>query len=164
MTQEVIAALDEYLVANNYYAKASVDEETGDINTFINNTWKNRIEDALSTDLKKALHNNNLQLKQTQSIFDIKSDEQGATIFKSFLELTDQNETMNVVVNLIVNHNNAFIYLGTSHTHHDKYTGSSKTLGKLFTELKKSEQAGNFFHTKFYDLLYTSTASTTQSS
>lgn len=59
---------------------------------------------------------------------------------------------MDVVINFIVNHNNAFIYLGASHCNLEKYTGTSVALKRLFDQLKKNEKVGHFFHTKFYDL------------
>jgi hypothetical protein len=59
---------------------------------------------------------------------------------------------MDVVVNFIVNHDNAFIYLGTSHSNLDRYSGTSGTLNGLFKKLKTNEQVGHFFQTKFYDL------------
>jgi hypothetical protein len=98
---------------------------------------------------------------QARSIFEIESgDEQGATIFKSFIVLTDQNEKMDVVIKLSVNHNNGFIYLGANHTHEDKYTGSSITLKQLFTQLKKQERVGNFVHTNFYNLYINKSSAT----
>jgi hypothetical protein len=105
-TKKVIAELDEYLTANNCYSKVNSTEEMASVNASINSSWQFKIEAALRNDLRTILHNNNLQIEQTRSIFEIMSDEQGATIFKSFLDLTDQNETMSVVVNLIVYHNN----------------------------------------------------------
>ena len=151
-TQKVIAELDEFLTANGYYTKANIEEEIDNINAFINTTWQAKIEEALRADLSAMLDNDKLQVKQTRSIFEIISDEQGAAIFKSFLDLTDQNETMNVVVRLNVYHKIVFIYLGISHTHEDKYTGASETLTQLFTKLKTKEQIGNFSHSKFYEL------------
>jgi hypothetical protein len=156
---KIITELDEYLTATGCYAKANTDEEIENINTSVNANWQIKIEEALSSDLRTILHNDNLQIKQTRSIFEIMSDEQGATIFKSFLDLTDQDETMSVVVNLIVYHNNGFIYLGQSHTHESKYTGNSKTLERLFNELKKKERVGNFLHTNLYQLQFRDTPS-----
>lgn len=158
-TQKVIAELDEFLTANGYYTKANIEEEIYNINASINPVWQTKIGEALHVDLRSMLSNDNLQVKQTRSIFEIISDEQGATIFKSFLDLTDQNETMSVVVNLAVNHNNGFIYLGQSHTHENKYIGNSKTLERLFNELKKKERIGNFFHTNLYQFQFHNTSS-----
>lgn len=155
-TKKIINELYEYLTVNNCYAKVNSIEEMASVNASINSNWQFKIEEALRTDLKTILQNNDLQVKQTRSIFEIISDEQGATIFKSFLDLTDQNETMSVVVNLAVNHNNGFIYLGQSHTHENKYIGNSKTLERLFNELKKKERIGNFFHTNLYQFHNTS--------
>ena len=155
--KKVIAELNEYLAANNCYSEVNSEEEIENINSFVNVNWQSKIEAALRNDLRTILHNNNLQIEQTRSIFEIISDEQGATIFKSFLDLTDQDETMSVVVNLIVYHNNGFIYLGESHTHENKYTGNSKTLERLFNELKKKERIGNFFHTNLYQLHFHNT-------
>ena len=59
---------------------------------------------------------------------------------------------MDVVINFIVNHDNAFIYLGKSHTNLDNYSGTSKTLKGLFKLLRGNERVGHFFQTKFYDL------------
>ena len=156
-TKKVIAELDEYLTANNCYSKVNSTEEMASVNASVNSSWQFKIEEALRTDLKTILQNNDLQVKQTRSIFEIMSDEQGATIFKSFLDLADQNETMSVVVNLVVNHNNGSIYLGQSHTHENKYTGNSKTLERLFNELKKTEQIGHFFHTNLYQFQFHNT-------
>lgn len=155
---KILTELDRYLTEEDYYSKATSDDEIGNINTSIKSKWQFKIEGALRTDLKTMLQNNDLQVKQTRSIFEIVSDEQGATIFKSFLDLTDQNETMSVVVNLIVNHNNGFIYLAQSHTHENKYTGNSKTLERLFNELKKTERIGNFFHTNLYQFQFHKTS------
>lgn len=163
-TQKAIIELDKYLTENGYYTKATFEEETDNINTSVNVNWQTKIEEVLRVDLIAMLHNEDLQVKQTKSIFDIQSDEQGAAIFKSFLELTNQNETMDVVVNLNIYHGIAFIYLGGSHTHEDKYTGDSKTLGVLFTALKKREKIGQFFHSKFYDLADINNASTNHTS
>lgn len=156
--QKVIAELDEYLTSNGFYASATSEEKIENINISINANWQTKIEEALRIDLRAMLHNDDLQVKQTKSIFDIISDEQGATVFKSFLDLTDQNETMGVVVRLNIYHRIAFIYLGTSHTHEEKYTGTSETLRQLFIKLKAREQVGNFSHSKFYELSYNDTS------
>jgi hypothetical protein len=76
-TQKVIAELDEFLTANGYYTKATVEEEIDNINASVN------------------------------------------TI---------------------------------SHTHENRYTGTSETLRQLFIKLKTKEQVGNFSHSKFYEL------------
>ena len=87
------------------------------------------------------------------SRFDIQdNDAQGATIWKSFVTLTDKNEKMDVVISFIVNHDNAFIYLGTSHSNLDRYSGTSDALKRLFKQLNKNEKVGHFFQTKFYNL------------
>lgn len=157
-TQKVITELDEYLTANGYYTKATIEEGIDNINASINTMWQTKIEEALRADLRAMLDHNNLQVKLTRSVFEIISDEQGATIFKSFLDLSDQSETMDVVVSLNVYHKIAFIYLGASHTHEDRYTGASETLRQLFTKLKAKEQVGNFLHSKFYELSYNNTS------
>ncbi len=59
---------------------------------------------------------------------------------------------MDVVVSLNVYYKSAFIYIGISHTHENKYTGTSETLRQLFIKLKTKEQIGNFSHSKFYEL------------
>lgn len=162
-TEKIIIELEEYLTANRFYTRAAIEEELPFINTTVNTVWIDKFEEALRTDLTAMLNNSDLQVNQTKSTFDIQSDEQGAAIFKSFLELTDQNETMDVVVNLNIYHGIVFIYLGGSHTHEDKYTGDSKTLGLLFATLKKREKIGQFFHSRFYDLTDINNVSTNHS-
>jgi hypothetical protein len=155
--KKILKELDDYLTENGCYSKVTTEEEMEKTNTSVKSKWQSKIEEALRMDLRTMLQNNNLQVKQTGSIFEIISDEQGATIFKSFFDLTDQDETMSVVVNLIVNHNNGFIYLGQSNTHESNYTGNSKTLERLFNTLKKKERIGNFFHTNLYQFQFDDT-------
>lgn len=84
-TQKIISELDEYLAANDYYTKANSEDEVENINTAINAMWQTEIEEALRADLRAMLSNDNLQVKQTRSIFDIISDEQVPLYSNHFL-------------------------------------------------------------------------------
>jgi len=153
LTRKIIRDLDNYLTTRDYYPKTIDSGDNIDLNKIINNNWKDKIEKSLTADFRQLLTNENLQVEQTKSKFDIvDNDAQGATIWKSFVILTDKEEQMDVVINFVVNHDNAFIYLGTSHTNLDKYSGTSEGLKGLFKQLKKNEKVGHFFQTKFYDL------------
>jgi hypothetical protein len=59
-TQKVINELDKYLTANNGYAKVNSTEEMASVNASINSSWQFKIEEALRTDLKTILQNNDL--------------------------------------------------------------------------------------------------------
>ena len=152
VTGKIIKQLFDYLTQGDYYSKTSDFGNNEELNTTISRDWRNKIEDGLTVDFKRILAND-IVVKQKNSRFDIvDNDAQGATIWKSFIVLTDKNESMDVVVNFVVNHDNAFIYLGTSHSNVDRYSGSSYTLNRLFKQLKANEKVGHFFQTKFYDL------------
>ena len=152
VTRKIIKDLFDYLTQGDHYSNTSDLGDNEELNRTVNNNWKNKIEDGLAADFKRIL-TSDIFVTQKNSRFDIEdNDAQGATIWKSFVTLTDKNEAMDVVVNFIVNHYNAFIYLGTSHSNLDRYSGTSGTLNGLFKKLKTNEQVGHFFQTKFYDL------------
>ena len=152
VTRKIIRDLFDYLTKADYYSKITESADNEELNRVISDNWKNKIEEGLRVDFKRILFND-IEVEQRDSRFDIQDNEaQGATIWKSFVGLTDKNETMTVVINFIVNHDNAFIYLGASHTNLDAYSGTSETLRRLFKQLKRNEKVGHFFQTKFYDL------------
>jgi hypothetical protein len=153
LTRKIIGDLDIYLTTADHYPKTVDSGDNNELNKIINDNWRDKIEKSLTEDFRQLLANQNLKVEQTKSIFYIEdNDAQGATIWKSFVTLTDKEEKMDVVINFVVNHNNAFIYLGTSHTNLEKYTGTSEILKGLFKQLKTNEKVGHFFQTKFYDL------------
>ena len=153
LTRKIIRDLDDYLTTGDYYPKTIDSGENNELNQIINDNWREKIEKSLMEDFRQVLTNENLQVEQTKSIFYlVDNDAQGATIWKSFITLTDNGEKMDVVIHFAVNHDNAFIYLGTSHTNLDMYSGTSEILKGLFKQLKKNEKVGHFFQTKFYDL------------
>jgi hypothetical protein len=153
LTRKIIMDLDAYLTTGDYYPKTIDSVDNNELNKIINDNWRDKIEKSITADFKHLLTNENLKVEQTKSRFDIMdNDAQGATNWKSFVTLTDKEEKMDVVINFAVNHDNAFIYLGTSHTNLDKYSGTSEILKGLFKQLKTNEKVGHFFQTKFYDL------------
>jgi hypothetical protein len=156
VTRKIINDLDKYLVNMNLYQKTSDSPDYEELKKNVNDTWKNKIRDGLILDFKSILHDENIYVEQYNSRLDLNDDDaQGATMWKSFITLSDKNEKIDVVVNFVVNRNNAFIYLGNSHTHLDKYSGASKTLKRLFKLLKINEKVGHFLQTRFYDLKLT---------
>lgn len=152
VTRKIIKDLFGQLTNEDCYSKTTDSGDNEELNKIVNDNWKSRIEKGLTADFKRIL-TTDIEVKQTNSRFDIEdNDAQGATIWKSFITLTDKNEKMDVVINFIVNHDNAFIYLGTSHTNLDRYAGTSEILKGLFKQLKTNEKVGHFFQTKFYEL------------
>ena len=152
LTRKIIKDLDDYLTTGDYYPKTIDAGDNNELNKTINDDWKDKIEKSLTIDFKQLLTNENLKVEQNKSRFDIAdNDAQGATIWKSFVTLTDKGEQMDVVINFVVNHDNAFIYLGASHTNMDKYSGTSEPLKGLFKQLQANEKVGHFLQTKFYD-------------
>jgi hypothetical protein len=153
MSRKIINDLDKYLANMNLYQKTSDSPDYEELKRSVNDTWKNKIRDGLILDFKSILSDENIDVEQDNSRFDLNDDDaQGATIWKSFITLSDKNEKIDVVVNFVVNRNNAFIYLGNSHAHLDKYSGASKTLKRLFKLLENNKKVGHFFQTRFYDL------------
>lgn len=153
LTRKIIKDLDAHLTSGNHYPGTIDSGDNSELNKTIIANWRERIEKSLVADFRQLLSNENLQVEQTKSIFYIvDNDAQGATIWKSFVTLTDNKEKLDVVVNFVVNGDNAFIYLGASHASLDNYSGTSEILIGLFKQLKTREKVGQFFHTKFYDL------------
>jgi len=153
ISRTTIKELNDYLRTEDFFPKGIEERGNGELNKSIKSKWKNKIEEALKTDFRQIPGAEQIQVNQTDSLFEITDREShGATIWKSFLNLTDKNETMNVVVSFVVNHDNSFIYLGESHTNLDKYPGTSEPLKRLFKTLKQNEKVGHFFQTKFYNL------------
>src|SRR5918993_430397 len=144
LTRKLIKDLFDYLTQGDFYSKSSDLRDNEELNRTVSNDWKNKIEDGLTVDFKRILARD-IVVKQKNSRFDIEDNEaQGATVWKSFVTLTDKNESMDIVVNFIVNHDNAFIYLGTSHSNLDRYPGRSVTLNRFFKKLKANEKVGHF--------------------
>lgn len=153
LTRKIIRDLDDYLTTGDYYPKTIDSGDNIELNKIVEDNWKDKIEKSLTADFRQLLIKENLKVEQTKSRFDIQdNDAQGAAIWKSFVTLTDKEEKMDVVINFVVNHDNAFIYLGTSHTNLDMYTGTSEILKSLFNHFKKNEKVEHLFQTKFYDL------------
>ena len=152
VTRKIIKDLFDFLTNGDYYSKTTDSGDNEELNRPVSDIWRNKIEDGLTADFKRILAGD-INVEQKNSRFDIQdNDAQGATIWKSFVTLTDKNEKMDVVISFIVNHDNAFIYLGTSHSNLDRYSGTSDALKRLFKQLKKNEKVGHFFQTKFYNL------------
>jgi len=150
-TRSVLKDLDKYLSVENLYLLPSDQNES--VNISIHNEWRDKIEAALKADFQRMFKTNVIDTIQKKSILTIEDpDEHGATIWKSFVELSDGEEYLNVVIKFTVNHDFAFIYLGASHTHLDAYDGSSVPLRKLFDRLNQNEKIGRFHHTSFYNL------------
>ena len=152
VTRKIIKDLFDFLTNGDYYSKTTDSGDNEELNRPVSDIWRNKIEDGLTADFKRILAGD-INVEQKNSRFDIQdNDAQGATIWKSFVTLTDKNEKMDVVISFIVNHDNVFIYLGTSHSNLDRYSGTSDALKRLFKQLKKNEKVGHFFQTKFYNL------------
>ena len=145
MTQETVRELNAYLEKNNFYSA----KESDDINRRIMRSWDEKLQNAITFDLKTAVPG--IKIKKINSLFNIISDEQGATTYKLFLELQDGLETVEVIIKLILNYEKAQIYLGSRHATDDLYSGSSIPLRDVFTELKKADRKfGYFLPTDFY--------------
>lgn len=151
MTRILLKDLDKYLRAGNLYSLPHNQNEPAGIS--IHSKWKDKIDAALKADVKHMFKTDMIDAVQKKSIFTIEDpDEQGATIWKSFVELNDGEERLDVIVKFIVSHDIAFIYLGASHTHLDAYSGSNIALRNLFDRLKQKEKIGSFYQTNFYAL------------
>lgn len=152
LTRKIIRDLFDHLTNEGYYSSLTEAGDNKELNRSISDKWRNKIEAGLTADFKRML-SDAIQVEQKNSRFDIEdSDERGATIWKSFVTLIDKDEKMDVVINFIVNHDNAFIYLGASHSNLDLYTGESLYLKSLFRQLKANEKIGHFLQTVFYNL------------
>lgn len=153
VTRKIIRDLHNYLDNGNHYSNTINSRSNDELNKTINDNWKNKIGDGLALDFKRILKTENIDVDHKKSLFWIEdNDAQGATIWKSFVLLTNKNEKMDVVISFMVNHDNAFIYLGASHSNLDRYSGASETLERFFKKLKANEKMGHFLQTKFYDL------------
>lgn len=140
MTRATVIELDKFLTQNKYYDREDFDE----MNEFVIETWGKKLQDSIIKDLQGQIHD--AEIHKSNSLFDIASDEQGATLYKSFFELTDKGEKIEIVVKLIVNLDKAFIYLGSRHADKEQYTGQSKLLGQVYRELKKADKQFGYFN------------------
>jgi len=153
LTRKTIKDFHDFLKKENFYSRTREQNGIDELNEKVNENWKAKIEDAIAVDFKRILNNSNLQIRQEKFKFEIRNMENhGATTYKSFLTITDNQDKMDVVIDLIVNVDNSFIYLGSSHTDLEKYNGTSKPLRRLFTVLRHNEKIGHFYYTKFYQL------------
>ena len=139
MTRDTVAELNNFLIDNKYYDRDDFDK----VNEIIIDTWDSRLEESIIKDLKEKIRGT--EVYKTRSLFDIASDEQGATLYKSFFELTDVKEKIEIIVKLIINHDKAVIYLGSRHAEKEQYGGQSKLLGQVYKELKKADNQLGYF-------------------
>ncbi|MEI6680861.1 MAG: hypothetical protein WCL21_19790 [Mariniphaga sp.] len=145
MTQQTLKELNNFLSDNKYYDS----EESEKVNKLIFDSWDSKIKDSLIEDLKVKIKG--IEIQKTRSLFDIESDEQGAALYKSYFNLVDKNEKVEIVIKLIVNLDKAFIYLGSNHADKEIYDGKSKILRTVYTVLKNAEkQFGYFCPENFY--------------
>ena len=94
VTRKIIRDLFDYLIKADYYSKTTESADNEELNRLISDNWKNEIEEGLRADFKRILFND-IEVEQRDSRFDIQDNEaQGAAIWKSFVGLTDKNETM----------------------------------------------------------------------
>nr|WKN38290.1 hypothetical protein K4G66_06190 [Tunicatimonas sp. TK19036] len=143
MTKDSIIDLDRYLEKKGYYAMNPI-INLDEINQSILDQWDNHLKDSIVNDLKRKLKE--VEIIKTRSLFDLISDEQGATLYKLFLDLKDEDEKIEVIIKLIVSYELAVIYLGSRHANENKYIGKSKILKMVFKELKKADENFGYFH------------------
>ena len=143
MTKDSIVKLDRYL-DRKYDNPMDPNINLDEINQSILDQWDSNLQTSIIYDLERKLKE--IEIIKTQSLFDLISDEQGATLYKLFLELKDREEKIEVIVKLIVNYKLAVIYLGSRHANENKFSGKSKILEIVFKELKKADQDFGYFH------------------
>jgi len=145
MTRQITTELNQFLFHHNYYNYDDYDF----VNKSVITLWDDKLQNSIIYDLKQKIKG--VEIKKTRSLFDIFSDEQGATLYKIFFEIINNNEKIEVIVKIIVNYNKAMIYLSSIHADMDNYLGQSRLLGQLYKELKKAEnKIGYFLPLDFY--------------
>jgi hypothetical protein len=139
MTRDTVIELNNFLTDNGYYDRDDFEK----VNEIIIDTWDNKLQEAIIKDVKEKIIGTEIQ--KTKSLFDIVSDEQGATLYKSFFELTDKEEKIEIIIKLVVNHDKGVIYLGSRHADKEQYTGQSKLLGQVYRKLKNADNQFGYF-------------------
>ena len=113
------------------------------MNEIIIDIWDNRLQESIIEDVKEKIRG--IEIRKTKSLFDIVSDEQGATLYKSFFELTDKDEKIEIIIKLVVNRDKGVIYLGSRHADKEQYPGQSKLLGQVYRTLKNADNQFGYF-------------------
>ena len=139
MTRQTVIDLNNFLTDNGYYCRDDFEV----VNEMLIDTWDNKLQESIIKDIKEKIKG--AEILKTKSLFDIVSDEQGAALYKSFFELTDKDEKIEVVIKLVVNHKKGVIYLGSRHAENEQYMGQSKILKQVYRELKKANNQFGYF-------------------
>jgi len=83
------------------------------------------------------------------SEFDLSSeDSQGACVFfhKAVLIDTESLEFIKVFIRTLVNHHKTEIYLDSSYTNTNSWSGKSKSLKRIFDKLKTADKQAGYFN------------------
>src|SRR5688572_6510536 len=139
MTQDTVIELNNFLTDNGYYDRDDFEK----VNEIIIDSWDNKLQGSIIEDLREKISGTEIQ--KTRSVFDIVSDEQGAALYKSFFELTDKDEKIEIIIKLVVNHDKGVIYLGSRHAEKEQYAGQSKLLGQVYRTLKNADNQFGYF-------------------
>lgn len=139
MTRDTVIELNNFLTDNGYYDRDDFEK----VNEIIIDSWDKKLQGAIIEDLREKISGTEIQ--KTRSVFDIVSDEQGAALYKSFFELTDKDEKIEIIIKLIVNHDKGVIYLGSRHADKEQYVGQSELLRRVYRELKKADNQFGYF-------------------
>lgn len=139
--RKFVSELNNELLSSKYYQN----EDEILTNEMIHTQWKERFFIAVSHSIHEAF--GNLQIEMSRSNFEINSeDEQGATVFKAFLNISEGKENIQIIVKTLINLNKTKTYLGSRHAIENKFEGSSRKLASLFKILKQADQQIGYFN------------------